>query len=304
MPELNTVPVLVDSTRNVDSETNDTEASNFRVPDGCVVLRLTVSDFVPWDNPENLISQEVERAFDTVTVVFLYILFLISAPTNIISMIAFYKQGIKERINFCMFCQSFADLSYMVFNFVFYSDRLYLEIAKGERRGMMSLFVLDNYLVGLYGFIWWSSFLTMVIACERCFCVVFPFGAQRVLKTRTMAVIILTAFVVIMAGFFVVGSRWGISCVFDPTQNTTSLMTYPREFYLQNRHIIDVLDGLVYGLILPATFDLIVIVTTVITLVKLKRMTSWRESTSSVYRDAGDCSDANADWSFCVVHFL
>nr|KAG5705475.1 hypothetical protein BaRGS_004602 [Batillaria attramentaria] len=74
-------------------------------------------------------SHEVEHLFDVIVAVgFLYVLFLVSAPTNVISMIAFYKQGIKERINLCLFVQSFADLVYMTFNFLLYSDRLYLEI--------------------------------------------------------------------------------------------------------------------------------------------------------------------------------
>lgn len=49
-----------------------------RVPPGCVVLPVEPGDFVPWDNPDNLVSRKVEQAVDTaVAVVFLPVLFLI-----------------------------------------------------------------------------------------------------------------------------------------------------------------------------------------------------------------------------------
>ena len=51
-------------------------SDQLQVPEGCVVL--PVPDFLPWDNPDNLISREVEQMFDMiVAVVFLNILYLI-----------------------------------------------------------------------------------------------------------------------------------------------------------------------------------------------------------------------------------
>ncbi|KAL8598200.1 hypothetical protein ACOMHN_043271 [Nucella lapillus] len=83
-------------------------------PEGCVVLSVKPGAFIPWDNPDNLISREVEVAVDTaVAVVFLPILFAISAPTNVLNMIVFCKHGLKERINLCLFSLSLADSLYM-----------------------------------------------------------------------------------------------------------------------------------------------------------------------------------------------
>ena len=51
-------------------------SDSFTVPEGCVVLQY--SDFVPWDNPDNLMSRQVEEVFGmAVSVVFINILFLI-----------------------------------------------------------------------------------------------------------------------------------------------------------------------------------------------------------------------------------
>ena len=51
-------------------------SDHVEVPEGCVVLR--VSDFVPWDNPDNLISHQAEQVFEVIVdVFFLNILYLI-----------------------------------------------------------------------------------------------------------------------------------------------------------------------------------------------------------------------------------
>ena len=71
---VNTLPTLPSNIITFNSSSNVSD--QLQVPEGCVVLR--VSEFVPWDNPDNLISQEVEQMFDMiVAVVFLNILFLI-----------------------------------------------------------------------------------------------------------------------------------------------------------------------------------------------------------------------------------
>jgi hypothetical protein len=46
-----------------------------------------------------------------------------SFPTNILSMAVFVKQGLKERINLCLFSLSLVDLVYMTFNFLLYCER-------------------------------------------------------------------------------------------------------------------------------------------------------------------------------------
>ena len=49
-----------------------------RVPAGCVVLSVEPGDFVPWDNPDNLVSRELEQAVDrAVAIFFLPLLFIV-----------------------------------------------------------------------------------------------------------------------------------------------------------------------------------------------------------------------------------
>ena len=46
------------------------------------------------------------------------VLFLIGGPANVINMAVFYRQGLKERINVCVFALSLVDFLYLFQSFV------------------------------------------------------------------------------------------------------------------------------------------------------------------------------------------
>ena len=196
-------------------------------------------------------------------------------------MVVFTKHGLKERINLCLFFQSLADILYMTVNFILYVDRIYLEITGASRRGPVFRFVVNNHLLGFYGFNWASGFMTMVIACDRCFCVLSPLRSQTILKTKSVLVLNVFVFIVTVGFFFLVTTRWSIACIFDPRTNSSSAELYPSKFYLRNKKPIDALDGYIYGIALPGLFLVVVTVSSIITVVKLKKISSWREQSSS-----------------------
>ena len=92
-------------------------------PPGCLVLHY--QDFLPWDNPTNVISAETEdlvRRWKNAVVV--PILFLIGGPANVLNMAVFYKQGLKERINVCLFALSLADFLYLLQTIIFRGENI------------------------------------------------------------------------------------------------------------------------------------------------------------------------------------
>ena len=50
------------------------------------------------------------------------ILFLIGGPANVLNMAVFYKQGLKERINVCLFALSLSDFLFVLQTFVLYIE--------------------------------------------------------------------------------------------------------------------------------------------------------------------------------------
>ncbi|KAK7500748.1 hypothetical protein BaRGS_00007992, partial [Batillaria attramentaria] len=258
-----------------------------KVPDGCIVVQRTVADFIPWDNPDNIVSREVEEiTVGIVSNVMLHVLFIFfCAPTNIINMIVFYKHGLKERINFCVFILALIDFLFMLQAFLLYLDspiillRRLLGYPSSGSKILMFLNQINFH--GLYGLLWSSHFVSTLIACERCYCIVNPLRANSVLKTRTTAIIVGVACPVITGGYFFCSGKWTFRCIYDPVLNTTSIELYPFDFYLQNPVFVDTLQGYVYGLGMPLLFMVVVMSCTVVTVVKLRKLSAWREQASS-----------------------
>ncbi|XP_076458303.1 uncharacterized protein LOC143292023 [Babylonia areolata] len=250
---------------------------NVTVPKGCLVFNE--SSFIPWDNPYNIISQEAAMVVETVVGALLVpLLFLISVPCNLLNMLVFWKQGIKERVNLCLFCLSLVDFLHVLNRFVVNVDRLRPPFT--EEIGPVFEFIVHHKLIGFRTFSVLSGFYSMLISCDRCLCVVSPLRSQTMFKTRTTAVVLVLASMVIVTLSFLVALRWDLTCVYHSDTNTTSKVVYTSKFYAQNRRYMDVLSFLV-ATFQPFIYTTVIFVTTIVTSVKLKQMAAWREKTSS-----------------------
>ena len=98
-------------------------------------------------------------------------------------------------------------------------------------------FILNHNLSGFFGFEWISQVMSAIIASERCFCVVSPLRSQSVLSTRTMAIIIVVVYIVVLSLYFVVALRYRFVCVYDPTTDMYFKMIDGGEFYYQHKVI-------------------------------------------------------------------
>ena len=99
---------------------------------GCKVLHF--DGFVPWNNPDNLVSLEVEAFAERLKgAIVLPLLFLIGGPANVVNMAVFYKQGLRERINLCLFALSLADELYLIHSMFINGERLHTQFTTSER---------------------------------------------------------------------------------------------------------------------------------------------------------------------------
>ena len=124
-----TVYVQNEGISNVSSVPNSTTT---QTSSKCLMLQF--GDSVPWDNPESVVSSQTEdlvrRLKETMV---LPVLFLIGGPANVINMAVFAKQGLKERINVCLFALSLADFLYLVSNMVMHGEQIHLQFTTKER---------------------------------------------------------------------------------------------------------------------------------------------------------------------------
>ncbi|XP_076462770.1 uncharacterized protein LOC143295091 [Babylonia areolata] len=120
-----------------------------------------------------------------------------------------------------------------------------------------------------------------MIASERCFCILQPLRSQTVLSTSTTTVIIVLVNVVVVGLYFFVTARYRIVCAFDPSTSSEVWTIAPSQLYLNHQKVIDFLDSFVYGIAIPVVTIVIVIVTTALTMIKLRQAAAWRSGTSS-----------------------
>ena len=111
---------------------NATITQNKSLWEGCKTLQF--DGFVPWDNPDNLVSMEMEAFAERLKgAIVLPLLFLIGGPANVINMAVFYKQGLRERINLCLFALSLADELYLIHSMFINGERIHTQFTTSER---------------------------------------------------------------------------------------------------------------------------------------------------------------------------
>ena len=103
----------------------------------------------------------------------------------------FFRAGLKDRMNLCLFCLSLVDGMFVFFYFLAGSHCLVRFIMPDLQTWWK--WSVRRYVMGVYAaFLLCSGCLTMIISVERCVCVFLPLRATSLIRTRTMAVIVFT----------------------------------------------------------------------------------------------------------------
>ncbi|XP_025097945.1 uncharacterized protein LOC112566166 [Pomacea canaliculata] len=256
---------------------------------------------VSFDNlVDDYISRENREIIETIFYGGLTtLLCLIGIPANLLNILVFWHQGLRDRMNVCLFSLSCVDCCYLLCAFAIFSvptfTRLY-DQTKGDEIYIKVFTVLGW---ALYGSLNLSGCLGVVIALDRCACVVFPLHAATLMTSRTMCLIIFTCFLLIQgshllylfsyeAGSVTIGEsvRW----VFVNT-----------EFYRSNEEIINSFFFTFLGTALPVTMFISVSVATGVTVIKLKAAIAWREKSSSVPTDSSNNNQQMALTSMLII---
>ena len=140
--------------------------------------------FIPCDNAENLVDKATrEEVEGLLLMTVLPSLELFGVTTNVINCMVFVRQGLRDRINLCLFSLALADTSFLLFMF---SAKFFTFLGLFDRdlEGYWRQKHTNTVLGPMLGTMNISNLMTMIISVERCICVVSPFTAKRFLKTR------------------------------------------------------------------------------------------------------------------------
>ena len=207
---------------------------------------------------------------------FLQLFFLIGAPTNVLNMIVFYRQGLKDRMNFCLFSLAFVDFLYVVSKFAMGSYCLVGD-DHAALREMWKYTVRKHVVNFMFGALYSSGGLTVIIAVERYVCVAFPMKAGTLLKTRTMVTLVLFTVFIMNAFCSIYAFKYKVSVLTDVSTGRSMVVLAASRIYTEHKTIIDVVENIVLSAITFINF-LIVSAATGITVLKLRHAMKWRQS--------------------------
>ncbi|XP_076464107.1 uncharacterized protein LOC143296183 [Babylonia areolata] len=215
------------------------------------------------------------------------IIFCIGVPANVLNCIVFFRQGLKDRMNLCLFCLSLVDLLFISF-FTLSGSHCLVGLVSGPGIAAWWKWSVHKHVMGLYrGFLLCSGCLTMIISVERCVCVFLPLKAASLMRTRSMALLIGGTVVVIHLVCAVFPLKLDVRLVTDSLTNLSEYRLVSSAMYARNAALFDVIEHAIVMNGVPLMSVVVVGVCTCITIVQLKRVIVWRKNASSaVSRDA------------------
>ncbi|XP_076450092.1 uncharacterized protein LOC143286416 [Babylonia areolata] len=241
--------------------------------------------FLPWDNPHNVISLQTFLTFEEVMTCYVSSgLFLMGAPTNVLNCLVFFRQGLRDRMNLCLFCLALVDLCYVTFFYLVVSHCLVGRLYPGDEVATTQWwkYFTRKYFTGVYrGFLYSSGCLTALISAERCVCVVLPLKAASLVRTRTVAGVILLIVGLVHLASVLYPLHLQIGSRVDPRTGGSTLFLTSSEFYARHRLLYTVVEDTILMVVLPMATFVVVIISTVVTVLELKLRSRWRRMSSA-----------------------
>ncbi|GFN99233.1 chemosensory receptor a [Plakobranchus ocellatus] len=145
-----------------------------------------------------------------------------------------------------------------------------------------------SYLTGGAQFAFLSTtvaWITAFISFERCLCILVPLKVRRLITRRGTFVAILIIILFTFCPSFFTYIRYKFVWVFNPYLNRTILNTIPvnSEFAI----LLEKISLVICGVIQPLLAFSIVLICTVLLVVQLRKISSWRMSVTSVKGQQG-----------------
>ncbi|XP_076471185.1 uncharacterized protein LOC143301065 [Babylonia areolata] len=199
---------------------------------------------------------------------------LLGLPANILNVMVFHRQGLRDKMNLCLFTLALVDFMYLLCMFLstFYCpaallspDPLWEQTLKWQIRKHVINFV--------YAFWYSSGTITAIISTERCLCVTLPLRSASLFTTRTMACMLVGAIALINLLCLTYALKHTVGWQEDADGNDTAL------FLRHKVHFQVITDTVLPGVSFLTFF--VVVVVTVVTVRKLRTALAWRQNSSS-----------------------
>lgn len=208
---------------------------------------------------------------------------LIGIPTNIINCLVFWRQGLKDRMNLCLFLLALVDCLYLVLDFTIFPLTSFINFYDKVLADKYHLKITLDLVGVTYGLRSASGCITMVISIERCMCVMFPLRAATLVRSRTMGILLCLLIFLFQLAYLM--NPFSFYIVSIQTTNGPQITLVPSQFYVQNLDFIRIFYNTILGIIVPVVTFVVVTIATEITILKLRSAVKWRVMTCSASSD-------------------
>ncbi|XP_025097625.1 uncharacterized protein LOC112565937 [Pomacea canaliculata] len=231
-------------------------------------------DFITYDafNVFNMISQCVIKP----------LILLVGVPSNVVNSIVFWRQGLRDRMNLCLFCLALTDLLYLVSvfgqsvigPFVEFGDELLGKEIYHKAVKFTKWFTLEMNT--------FSTCITLVVAVDRCVCVMTPLRALSLLSSRAMGGILGSIYITTQLGFSVNIFRYDVIAVkANNSSHVTGWKWTSTKTWMDNYTLFSTIQEVLLMTVLPIVIFVGISVTTALTVARLRTAMLWRKSVSS-----------------------
>jgi hypothetical protein len=226
----------------------------------------------------DLMSKETTQTIETVVQAgILPPIVLCGVVLNVINMVVFSRQGLRDRVTKCLMVLTVTDTCYLISLFTYraYAIASLFSKSMGEW-WRVSIFVM----VGVYNvFADCSVCITMLIAVERCVCVLLPLKVKALMSTRNAVLYALVVVVCVPANLLFC-FKYRVVTYPDPLTNATRYAAALTTLSLRYPFITKMHDYV--NVLVPFTSFTVVIASTILISVRMRRVLSWRQTSANV----------------------
>ena len=207
------------------------------------------------------------------------ILLLFGVTTNVISAVVFFRQGLRDRMNLCLFCLAIVDTLYLCSVFTLGSHCIVSRFH--QRAGALVATYSRSYVAVLNEALMHNSaVITVIVSVERCVCVVLPLKAATIMSTRAMAALLAASSATVHLLCYLTFLKRDVEVGYDPDSGQLVTRVFLTKLYLDYPHVFDGVYVFVSIVLKIMTFVMVSLATTV-TVFTLKRAIAWREATTT-----------------------
>ncbi|KAI8778953.1 allatostatin-A receptor [Biomphalaria glabrata] len=203
---------------------------------------------------------------------------ILGVVTNVLCIVTFVAQGLRDTVNTGLLALAVSDL----LSLVTLSWLSVLHTPDFSSRDLPFIPLEMGYLTAGWPHVFFTritTWITVYITLERCFCIAAPMKVKAVFTPRRTVMYIVGVYLVMLASVFPIYYTARFANKFVPQKNITLLGIV----FISDRNDIETVSFHINN-ILPLTAFILIIVGTAILTRKLLQISIWRLKTSSVNR--------------------